>query len=329
MSKKLLLAALAVTACAISVVGCTKGGDDEPSATPPLPSLIDAAPTPLTPGAAPIPPFNFGDGGAPPVDPDASVVVTPVDLDPGAAFGARIWGTDNEGHLLSFRVNAPDKVSVQFLTGLAPGEKILNVTFRPSTGAMYGLGNRSHLYTVDPMTGVVAPVADGSKFTPPLMAQADGFDFNPVADKIRVHTDVDQNLRLDPVTGKVAAVDPALAFAPDDVNAGQSPNLLATGYTNSVKPAPATTMLYAIDSTRNLLVRLPNPNDGMVQTIGELGVDVNDAAGFDINKLGVAYAALHVGAETGLYTIDLATGAATMKGVIGYRTALTSIAHEP
>ena len=73
------------------------------------------------------------------------------------------------------------------------------------------------------------------------MGQADGFDFNPVADKIRVHTDVDQDLRLDPKTGKVAGVDGTLSFAPNDVNFGQSPNLVGTGYTNSVTPAPQST----------------------------------------------------------------------------------------
>jgi hypothetical protein len=78
-----------------------------------------------------------------------------------------------------------------------------------------------------------------------------------------------------------------------------------------------------------LLTRLPSPNDGMVETVGELGVDADQAAGFDIGTSGVAYAALHVGAETGLFTIDLTTGAATKVGAISYPIALTSIAVEP
>jgi hypothetical protein len=329
LSKNLLLAALAATTCVIFAIGCSKDEDDAAAAAPPGPDpVVGPTPAPPDPKAAPPPPFNFADGGpAPPAD--AGPDVAPVEVDPGAALGARVWGTDTDGRLLSFRIQAPDKVSVKLLTGLAAGEKILNVTFRPSNGAMYGLSNTSHLYTVNPTTGVATVVGDGAAFTPALMAQANGFDFNPVADRIRVHTDVDQDLRLDPTTGKVAGVDGMLAFAPGDVNAGQSPNLVGTGYTNSVTPAPATTILYAIDSTRNLLTRLPTPNDGMVETIGALGVDADQAAGFDISPLGIAYAALHVGGETALYTIDLATGAATKMGAIGYPIALTSIAVEP
>lgn len=256
-------------------------------------------------------------------------MVQPVDDDPGPTFGARVWGTDQDGRLVSFRVNAPDKVSVKLIMAVPVGEKILNVTFRPSNKALYGLGNGSHVYTIDTATGVATVVGDGKPFTPALMGQADGFDFNPVADKLRVHTDVDQDLRLDPTTGKVAGVDAMLAFAPTDRNVGQSPNLVGTGYTNSVSPAPATTMLYAIDSTRNLLTRLPNPNDGLVETVGDLGVDVDQSAGFDISSKGVPYAALRVGNETALYTVDLASGAATKMKAIDYPLAITSIAVEP
>lgn len=112
-----------------------------------------------------------------------------------------------------------------------------------------------------------------------------GFDVNPVADKIRVHSDTDQNLRLDPTTG-TAVVDGTLAFAAGDKNEGQSPNLIATAYTNSVSPAPTATTLYALDSTRNLLTKLATPNDGKVTTVGALGVDPSDVAGFELGEAG-------------------------------------------
>ena len=87
-------------------------------------------------------------------------------------------------------------------------------------------------------------------------------------------------------------------------------------------------MLYAIDSTRNILTRLPSPNDGLVETVGALGVDFDSPAGFDISKQGIAYGALHSGAETGLYTVDLGSGVATKVGTIGHPVPLTSIAVE-
>lgn len=327
MSKKLLIAAAAVTACALSVIGCTASSNDDPGASAPAPDPTvgpNAAPVGV-PDAAPIPPFNFADGAAPPSG-DAGLDVQPIEQDPGAALGALVWGTDADGRLVSFRVQAPDKVSVRGIIGLAPGEKLLNIAVRPANGMIYGLSSRSIIYTVSTV-GVAAAV--GPAFTPALQAQASGFDFNPVADKIRIHTDVDQDLRLDPLTGKVVGVDGVLAFAPTDPNAGQSPNLVGTAYTNSVTPAPTTTMLYAIDSTRNLLTRLPDPNDGMIETVGPLGVDADAMAGFDIGKNGVALAALHVGNETALFTVDLTTGAATKLAAIAHPIALTSIAVEP
>ena len=342
MNNKLVYVLLAGTLGIASLIGCSSDDEADPAEEvkpDPIPgSGATTATNPGAPGAnggATLPVLNLPDPGTtptpPPVTPpaDAGADVAVVENDPGAALGEKVWGIDQDGRLVSFRVNKPDTVSVKLITGLAAGEKILNIDFRPANAGMYGLGSGSHVYTINPTTGLATVVGDGMAFTPAVIGQAHGFDFNPVADKIRVHTDVDQNLRLDPVTGKVTMADGMLAFAAADVNAGQSPNIVGTAYTNSVAPTPATTMLYGIDSTRDLLVRLPTPNDGMVETVGGLGVDVDQVSGFDISRLGTAYTAMRVGAETALYTIDLATGAATKVGVIGYPTGLTSISVEP
>lgn len=332
MRKNLLVAAVAASVCIASIVGCS--GDDEAS------PAANAAPTP-TVGPPPPPPNANDEAGAvpqlnlpidagPDAEPaDAGPDVQPVDADPGSTAGARVFGVDEDGRLVSFRVNATAMVSVQNVTGLQPGEKLLAIDFRPANGMLYGLGSSSRLYTVDRATAAATVVGDGAAFTPPLAGQAHGFDVNPVADKIRVHTDVDQNLRLDPLTGKVTAVDGPLAFATADTNAGQSPNIVATAYSNNVSPAPTTTMLYALDSTRNLFVRLPNPNDGMIETVGAIGVDIEQAGGFDMTGANVPYAVLRVGSETALYTFDVATGVATKMGVVGHPVGITGIAVEP
>jgi hypothetical protein len=322
-----------------SLFGCSSDEEADAAAEAvkpdPVPGSAATAPSgPQADGGAELPALNLPDPGTtptPPVDPpaDAGPDVAVVENDPGDGLGERVFGLDEGGRLVSFRVNKPDTVSVKPITGLAAGERLLNIDFRPVDSTLYGLGSGSRLYTINIAAGVATVVGDGMAFTPAVTGQAHGFDFNPVPDKIRVHTDVDQNLRLDPITGKVTMLDGTLAFAAADVNAGQSPNIVATAYTNNVTPAPATTMLYGIDSTRNLLVRLPTPNDGMVETVGALGIDVDQVAGFDISRLGVAYTAMRVGAETALYTIDLTTGAATKTGVIAYPVGLTSISVQP
>lgn len=255
-----------------------------------------------------------------------------------------IWAIDDANALVRFPAKEPQTVTTIPVTGVAQGEKILGVDFRASNGRLYALGSTSRIYTLDPATGAASPVG-AQPFSPPLAGQAFGFDFNPVADAIRVHSDVDQNLRINANTGAVAAVDGALAFTEGDVNFGQSPNLVATAYTNSVSPKPATTTLYAIDSTRDLLTRVAPPNDGKVATVGPLGVDVASVAGFDVfggtgGDAGVdldggsnleAYAALVATGEQAakLYTIDLATGSASVVGAIAHGRPLTGIAVEP
>jgi hypothetical protein len=129
--------------------------------------------------------------------------------------------------------------------------------------------------------------------------------------------------------------DGLLAFAKGDVNEGQSPNLVASAYTNSVSPAPSATVLFAIDATRNLLTTHADPNDGQVTTVGDLGVDASDVAGFDIwgGSPGLpmqAYALLMTDpTTTGLYTTDLGSGAATLLDAVGTNTALRGLAVEP
>lgn len=336
MSKICLFAFVLASASLVSTVACSSSSDDTNEPPKPDPVIGPAGASGPVPRQAEgtIPVFDFPGPGAPVeggVPSDAGADVQPIEKDPGAALGARAWGIDSDGRLVSFRVKAPDQVSVKLVTGLPAGEKILAVDFRPAGGGMFALGSESHIYTIDRTTGAVTRIGDGAAFTPSLHGQAQGFDVNPVADKIRIHTDTDQNLRLDPLTGKVVTggVDGPLSFIAGDVNFGQSPNLVGSAYTNSVSPAPTTTMLYAIDSTRNLLTRLPVPNDGQVETVGSLGVDVGQAGGFDIAKDGTAYAVMRVAAENALYTINLTTGAATKVGLIGHPLAIGSVSIEP
>jgi hypothetical protein len=56
-----------------------------------------------------------------------------------------------------------------------------------------------------------------------------GFDFNPVADRLRLVGDNDQDFRINVDTGAVI-VDGDLAFAADDINAGVNPNVTTENY---------------------------------------------------------------------------------------------------
>ncbi|HEU4420766.1 MAG TPA: DUF4394 domain-containing protein [Planctomycetota bacterium] len=203
------------------------------------------------------------------------------------------------------------------LTGLQPGESLVGIDFRPANGRLYGVSDRSRLYGIDAASG--ACFAIGTPFASPLVGTEFGFDFNPTVDRVRVVSDSGQNLRLHPDTGVVAATDGSLAFAAGDPNAGATPTVAASAYTNSFVGATSTT-LYGIDAGRDVLVTQAPPNAGTLNTIGSLGRDVTTVAGFDITPSGTAFALLNTAGSTigttQLFRIDLSTGASTWQGTI-------------
>ena len=212
------------------------------------------------------------------------------------------------------------------ITGLVGSDSIVGIDFRPGTGELFGLGSGSRLYVIDPVTAVATQVGTSGAFT--LNGTSFGFDFNPVPDRIRVVSDADQNLRLNPGNGTLTATDGTLAFAVGDPNAGANANIVAAGYTNSFGGSTATT-LYGIDSNLDTLIIQNPPNSGALNTVVGTGLGINalSLAGFDIQALsGGGNAAFAVfttdGVKSGLYTINLTTGAASLVGEIGATATL-------
>src|SRR5262249_61521327 len=87
-------------------------------------------------------------------------------------------------------------------------------------------------------------------------------------------------------------------------------NMVGSAYTNNV-PGVTTTTLYGIDFVADTLV-VQDPAAGTVRTVGPLGVDTQNLVGFDITADGTAVASLTTGTGSGLYLINLASGAATL-----------------
>lgn len=239
---------------------------------------------------------------------------------------------------------------VQAMSGLTAGEDLVGIDFRPETGQLLGLGinaaaDTGTLYLIDPQTGAVSAIGSAGSIalvasdgtTPidlpnPAIAGY-GFDFNPTADRIRVVTNTGLNFRVNPNTGgSVDGNTGTPGTNPDGaVNGlpGGSTGLTASAYTNSFGQSlvGGTTTLYAMDPGSNKLFIQNPPNLGTV-TLGldikENGtpIDFSDAS-FDIPgqvhvetsnaaATGKAYAILQVGGNTNFYSIDLATGDATL-----------------
>lgn len=244
---------------------------------------------------------------------------------PVSAYAVPMIGLTSTNTLVTFDSATPATItSTVVVTGLGVGETLLGIDFRPATGQLFGLGSASRLYTIDPSTGAATAVGTAGAFT--LMGTEFGFDFNPTVDRIRVVSDADQNLRLNPATGALAAADTNLAFAAGDPNAAVNPNVTGAGYTNSFAGSTTTT-LYDIDSNLDILTIQNPPNSGTLNTVGSLGVNTTAVLGFDIDPAGnAAYAALQVGATSGLYRINLSTGLATLVGPIGAGLTIRGLA---
>lgn len=218
------------------------------------------------------------------------------------------------------------------VTGLGVGQTIAGIDYRPAAPRiLYAISNVGQLYTINARTGVATMVG-----TPPLPTiSAVGFDFNPTVDRLRIVTQVGQNVRANPDTGALAATDGALAYAPTDTNAGAIPTVAAAAYTNNVAGATSTT-LYVLD-TRGALApaRLAtqgnatvSPNSGQLFTVGSTGVTSLGVSGFDIGATGQSLATFTdpVTRVTSLYAINLTTGAATLVGALAGNTSYEGLA---
>ena len=192
------------------------------------------------------------------------------------------------------------------VTGLMQDERLMAIDFRPATGQLYGVTNQSRIYMINHLTGA-ARVLGTAPFTPAMTGDVTAFDFNPTVDRIRLVTNQGQDLRLNPETGTVVAID-------GNINGVPGASILGVAYTNNFSGATTTT-LYDIDPVTDKLYKQDPPNNGTLSEVGPLGVNIIGAGGFDISPSGVALAALgSTGGGSELYEINLTTGQAERIG---------------
>lgn len=199
---------------------------------------------------------------------------------------------------------------------------IVGIDVRPADGVLYAVSQDGGIYTVDAKTGAATMK---SKLSETLKTGVTvTVDFNPVADRLRIITSEGVNLRVNVDDGK-AIVDGALKYKDGDAQAGKTPNVIAGAYTNSSNPKPGATALYDIDAAGHLLSQAP-PNDGILNTVGMLGIKIEGPVAFNIVAKGEDNAAWLVTGNT-LYSVDLKTGKATAAGKLeGITGKLTDIA---
>lgn len=240
----------------------------------------------------------------------ASAALLMTSVAANAAQVAALIGGDTIATVDTAQKKATGSVKVSGISGALVG-----IDVRPADGMLYGV--------VD--DGTVVTIAKDGKATvksklETMVAKgvAVTVDFNPVADRLRVMGADGTSLRANVDDGKVTK-DGDHKYAEADASKGAKPNVIAGAYTNSVKGTKETA-LFNIDATAGALVKQAPPNDGILGTIGKLGVKA-DGASFDIwsDGNGKNEAWLMVGGT--LYSVDLASGKATeaakISGVTG------------
>ncbi len=246
------------------------------------------------------------------------------------AFAETLVGLTSTNQLLTFDSAAPTNASTPtWITGLGINESIIGIDRRPVSGVLYGLGSQNNLYTLDAASGaatlVASLVADPTDASSPfagLAGTAFGIDFNPVPDlgmtlpSLRIVSNSGQNLRVN-VNGASAGL--VTTDTPLGVTPSGTASIVAAAYANNDRNPATGTSLFDIDASADLLYQQINPNGGVLSAIGPLGVDASGVSGFDISGSGLAFAALLDSdtAKSSLYTINLATGVATLTGAFG------------
>jgi Domain of unknown function (DUF4394) len=239
-----------------------------------------------------------------------------------SAQGVALTGLTGGNTLVSFDSANPSSTTTLAVSGANLSSALLGIDYRPANGQLYGITSTG-VFSIDPISGNATLVNTlSSTFNSGTIS---GVDFNPAADALRITGANGQNLRIAGGGLGTTNVDGNLAYTAGDPNAGASPTISASAYTNNFAGIPAgrTTQLFNIDTNLDVLVLQTPPNNGTLVTIGSLGVNVGSEGGFEIfspvNGANTAFAAFTPNGSTAasLYTIDLGTGAATSLGQIG------------
>jgi Domain of unknown function (DUF4394) len=223
-----------------------------------------------------------------------------------------IWGVDQHNVLFKFDSLNPSAIlDARPINNLSA---VVALDFRPADEDLYALTegggialislNSTNQVFSGSLAGGLGATYNGSSF---------GFDFDPLADRLRVVSDTDINLLRQ--VGGLSILTPQTTLSA----AYGNPSIVGAAYSNNFEGTTSTT-LYTIDAGSDTL-NIQNPASSGIQTVvGPLGIDVrSEEVGFDIAQSGVAYLVANPAGQrdSNLYTVNLTTGQATLVGLIG------------
>lgn len=210
------------------------------------------------------------------------------------------------------------------VTGLGVGERLIGFDSYPGASRiLYGISTSGQVYSLNGFTG--AATAIGAPIALSGFPASTAFKFNPTTGDLRLVTDATQNLRVSPQSSAVLSTDTPVAYAPGDAGAGKTPNVTGGAFTNKVLGAKSTAF-YVIETNRGVLAvqgaAAGGPAGGQLTTVGALGVGAGANSSIDISRTGQSVALINdpLVRMSALYSINLATGAATLIGQLAAGT---------
>jgi hypothetical protein len=239
-------------------------------------------------------------------------------------------GADGASLAVFADMNAPEGAEMLTLTG----GMVDAIAYRPVTGELLGFSKAGKVFVIDTDTGALSDT--GATFAPEVTMGAEAavaFDFNNKIDAVRAVSSDGVNVVYFPSDfgdDKANSVRrfTDLAYAEGDANQAATPMIFANAYTNAVNGAKQDdTFQYALDGGIDALVSLAN-NEGTLSTVAPLTldgepVDVAMTGGFEIisaaagDDTAIALLSMEGGETSGLYQIDLSSGAMTLMGDTG------------
>ena len=244
-----------------------------------------------------------------------------------SADNLEVVGLTSDHRLICFDEKRPeDATTIGQIFGLVLDSNLVGIDFRPANGILYGLGNAGGIYTLSLDT---AQATLRTRLNVALAGSFFGVDFNPTVDRLRIISDVGQNLRVNVDNGATSTDDP-INYTAGTPTSG----VTAVAYTNNDSDPNTATTLYDIDSALDHVAIQAPPNAGTLNLTGKLNVNTTADVGFDIysfvrdgSTVGVrGLATLVTDGQAGLYQITLFTGKATLSGKFSPQDVVIDIA---
>jgi hypothetical protein len=148
------------------------------------------------------------------------------------------------------------------ITGLPILKRIIEIAVRPSNGKLYGLGNDSRVYTIDPYTAVATPVGSGP-FAPKIDDAFDihfAMDLEPNGERVRLiaaESGANWSISLEDGTATTGET--------SHYAEGQTPRLLGMYFAppaDRSDPNVCQNLAYAIDADEAIMIAACDPATG-------------------------------------------------------------------